>query len=526
MAAGAWYAEYHFRKFQNMQDPDEWLDPWQDIEKAVVAASDLGDKALVKIYISEADNKLIRIDGSDKMFLSINLIELLCVYGKNADYRLLYLGIVDKLLNVDTNVIRIEDILNLRISLAMLIGDKALIIDSHEKAVKEYERLGDEEHDNFFRSVAYYKKALLHYDEILKRQEAVASKKNAAKAKTAAQSQKDAPSQTDATKAKIVALKQKLSDTEKASIKRMHLFGYKIDVSDIIKQQDIYFAGLDFRECIILLCALLRFRTKDEIKRIVDEDAKSGSLSMFLSQSVLDHKGHVIDTLPGLINTSDDKIITKNMIRKESELERLDGDLVLRRQLQIISQTQFSISDIEPYLVNNAIVPDGRSSIMAKGFYYGLKGDMMLAMNILSSEMENVFRNLAAMCGDNVYGLKGDFSEEFETLTAIFKFDKLNECVDPDIIFLFDGMMNQLLGANIRNIVNHGMMSEAESNSGNVLYFFCACMKYIFQYSDPFNNVDDATLEKLKKNIREGRKVKIGADAISFGKADDGIDGR
>lgn len=237
-------------------------------------------------------------------------------------------------------------------------------------------------------------------------------------------------------------------------------------------------------------------------------------------QSILDHDGHVIDTLPGLLNTSDEKIITKYMIRKECELERWEGDLALRRQLQIISQTQFSLSDIDPYLENNAIVPDGRSSIMAKGFYYGLKGDMMLAMNILSSEMENVFRNLAAMCGDNVYGLKGDLSEAFEPLTTIFKFDKLNECVDPDIIFLFDGMMNQPLGANIRNLVNHGMMSEAEAGSGNVLYFFCACMKYIFQYSDPFNNVDEATQAKLKKNVREAQKVRISTDSITFEKAD------
>lgn len=281
LAAGAWYAEYHFRKFQNMQDPDEWLDPWQDIEKAVVAASDLGEKALEKKYITEVESKLIRIDGRDKMFLSINLIELLCVYKKKADYRL-YLDIVDKLFNGDSNVIRFEDILNLRISLSMLIGDNGLIIDSHEKAVREYERLGYEEQDNLFRAVDYYKKALFHYEEILKRKKVELPRADAARAETSAPSQKDDPSQIDATKAKIAALRQKLSDTEKAAVKQMPSFGYKIDVSDIMKQQDIYFAGLDFHECIILLCALLRFRTKDEIKRTVNEDAKSGSLSMFV----------------------------------------------------------------------------------------------------------------------------------------------------------------------------------------------------------------------------------------------------
>ena len=56
---------------------------------------------------------------------------------------------------------------------------------------------------------------------------------------------------------------------------------------------------------------------------------------------------------------------------------------------------------------------------------------------------------------------------------------ELLDCYDNDIIFTFKGLLNEKAGANIRNEVAHGIISEAACGSGVCLYFGAAVIKVL-----------------------------------------------
>ena len=65
-------------------------------------------------------------------------------------------------------------------------------------------------------------------------------------------------------------------------------------------------------------------------------------------------------------------------------------------------------------------------------------------------------------------------------------------------MFSFKSLLNEQAGANIRNNIAHGIMTETDSASGASLYFICAFIKFLAFYSQEFYRIL-ASNERLKE---------------------------
>ena len=65
---------------------------------------------------------------------------------------------------------------------------------------------------------------------------------------------------------------------------------------------------------------------------------------------------------------------------------------------------------------------------------------------------------------------------------------------------MFKGLLNEQAGANIRNEIAHGIMSEYKGNSGASIYLICALIKLLV-ISSPTCLDMIVSNEKLKSNV-------------------------
>jgi hypothetical protein len=89
------------------------------------------------------------------------------------------------------------------------------------------------------------------------------------------------------------------------------------------------------------------------------------------------------------------------------------------------------------------------------------------------------------------------FSKEYTTskkcgleVLCIFELPELIDCYDNNLLFLFQGLMNEHVGANIRNEIAHGLMSEAKGNDGAARFFFCWVLKLLALTARNFYEID------------------------------------
>lgn len=128
-----------------------------------------------------------------------------------------------------------------------------------------------------------------------------------------------------------------------------------------------------------------------------------------------------------------------------------------------------------------------------------MTGHMSDALDKLAPNVENIIRNLAEMCGDlmTYYDPKEGVQQK-KVLSQVFLGEKLNDSIEENILFTFDGLLQQKAGSNIRNRIGHGLNTEGECSAGDCIYFVMLVMKFCALYCDSF--VDE--FEKRKHIIK------------------------
>ena len=276
----------------------------------------------------------------------------------------------------------------------------------------------------------------------------------------------------------------------------------KIDITDEIKAIKSNMEGLSFEESIVRMIQMVEFNKKAEIKERVAKEVENNIFMHIFRHNKVDDQGQIVATFPPLdINDieKDPKLLELYMYQSEYRRQSITGDIRLKMVLEII-RNKFSITNsMVDFLVNdNLIVPKGREKVFKSGICLFLKGDYYEALHILAPQTENLFRNIACEVGALTIMQKPDGSSIEKSLGQIFSLPEFLESYDNDIIFTFRGLLTEPAGANIRNEVAHGLISEYACSTGACLYFGVALIRLLAYTSKEYYRIRNES-DKLKK---------------------------
>lgn len=469
------YARLAAESFRDMFlecfDPEEWTDCYDCIKKAIVLSSVIGDKDGREECLKLVFDKVVEINGGDRLFLSIRLVELLIDQKANCDYAVL-ISAVKKLLKNNISH-RLESIYELLFKLYRKCKNKEGERAAHMDYARTLESFSGA-HSTFsqsMQSVNYLKQAIKEYSNW--------------------GDEKD-----------VNRVKKTLEEVERVIPGLMKSHEYRTDMSDTYEIIDEMYENLSFQEALIQLAKTVYIRKVDEIKKATVDNTRKNVFSSLAQKTFIDNDGHTvakIDPLSIKNPEKDEELFVQHMINDEQRYEDLQGHYILRYQINKIEKMEFSVDDVYDIVSDSIIIPEGRSKIIAEGLYYGLKGEMYLSLHILVPQTEQIFRRLASECGDVVFDVKNNGIEQASMLKSVFELPNLNECCDESILFVFKGMMIEKSGSNIRNLIAHGLMDEPQAYSGNAVFFLCSLIRLILFSSRKVLLINNAS-DRLKMN--------------------------
>jgi hypothetical protein len=263
----------------------------------------------------------------------------------------------------------------------------------------------------------------------------------------------------------------------------------KVDVTDSRKIIDSLFSGKSIQEQVIRLALLAPIYKKSDIKEKVLSNATNPIAAIF-GMNILSQQGQTVATLPALnISTPEENMeaLEQHMYYQLHIEELARGATALRLALDLIREENSILEeDLNFLIIDNSIIPKGRERIFRTGLFYGIKGDIYLALHILAPQVENMLREAAQKNGAIVTTLKDDDTSDVKLLSSLLKLPELTNIFGEDILFMLAGLMNERVGANIRNKIAHGIMSEYEGNDHVAVFFFCLILRIITFYSPTF----------------------------------------
>lgn len=282
---------------------------------------------------------------------------------------------------------------------------------------------------------------------------------------------------------KADAAHKRLVEIQKEIPKIMVPFSVELDIKGVIDNLKANMEGLSFEECVIRLTQMFVFEKQEDIKKRVIKEFKDNPISHLFGKSLINAQGQTVLALHPLDihdPEKDPKLMELHMYQNALEKQKVAGDIWVKNAL-IIIRDKFVIdkSMVEFLVKDNPIIPDGRERIFQSGLYMFLNGDYYEALHILAPQVENLFRNIAREVGGLTVTLEKDGSSMEKVLSSILSLPELVDCYDNDILFTFRGLLNEQAGANIRNEIAHGIISEYACSTGVCLYFGVAVIKLL-----------------------------------------------
>ena len=126
---------------------------------------------------------------------------------------------------------------------------------------------------------------------------------------------------------------------------------------------------------------------------------------------------------------------------------------------------------------------------------------MPTAMHLLMPQIEHGIRCLAHECGAVVYKTDKNGVEESLSLESLFNAPEIVECLDDIFLFNLRLFYTSEYGFGMRNIIGHGLRSDAELQASSSLATWWFTLKICCMYSPEL-------VKRLNKQIEERSKDK------------------
>lgn len=207
-----------------------------------------------------------------------------------------------------------------------------------------------------------------------------------------------------------------------------------------------------------------------------------GVMDQFATCDICNASGKVVCRVPPVCLSDEESIEKRMYMRARKEEQFLEQILIRPIVDELIQRDDFTDDSLRFLFDFNSVIPEDRASIIGYGVYLGLIGDLYSSMHILAPQTENLFRYIRAKLGGNNthYNYESGIQKAYSLQRIFAHEDLLEKKIGRDVLFTFNGLMQQDSGSNIRNNIAHGLWNEAECESMAGLYFVVILMKFIY----------------------------------------------
>lgn len=421
-------------------DPEHWTQYVARMERAARLARQLRDTDLIEGVLNEVKDRVVELDGSDPLYLSSSLMDLLYFFGRG-----------------DPAAMR--DIAMKGARLAEYSGDFERVRTWHELVGRWCRRAGDDEGDRAARIAVASSLHRQGEQSSDPGQKLVASHF----LERAHEAYRNIPGM----RAQAEKVYAQLREAQRRSLKYMGPITTKIpNASELIRRARDWVAGKSRREALLALATVVQvtdFERETETAR--DLMARYPLQGLFGGVTV-DESARVVGRTRSAFTTDEKEFelaLWERVVRGVDlgyQVESQTGIVPAMNQLNL--EHSLGLEDMVDLVVHNPFVPPGHEELFARGFLAGFRWDLAESLSILVPQLENSLRHLLARAGNEVttrdkHGLQNFIqmgtmlSERRPDFEAILGTNVVQEL---RVLFLDQN------GADLRNRIAHGLMSH------------------------------------------------------------------
>jgi hypothetical protein len=137
---------------------------------------------------------------------------------------------------------------------------------------------------------------------------------------------------------------------------------------------------------------------------------------------------------------------------------------------QLLLEHAVTLEEMEQLAAYSPFVPPGRERIFSQGLYAGFGRDFLTSTHLLVPQIENSLRHLMQLNDLVVTKIDKNGIQRLIDLNEIVVDSRASMIVSEDVIFELRCLLTDNRGANLRNQLAHGMLSDGALASVEAVY--------------------------------------------------------
>ena len=423
-------------------DPEHWTGYAARIERAARLARQLRDRGLVDEVLEEVEKRVVELDGSDPLYLSCRLMELLHDFERG-----------------DPAAMR--DIAAKGACLAEEKGDFERARTWHDLVGRWCRRAADDYGE---------KAARIAMAESLRQQaEQCSDPGQELMATHFLEKAHDAYRNIPGMRAKAVEIYAQLRENQRRSVQYMGRITTEIpNASGLIRHARDCVAGKPLREALLALAAVVRVTDFAQETENARELVEKYPLQGLFGGVTMDFSGRVVARTRPAFATDEREFelaLWERVVRQADLGYQIDAQTGI---VPAINQMNFEhslrLEDIVDLVVDNPFVPPGHEELFARGILAGFRWNLAESLSILVPQLENALRHVLARARHEVtrrdkHGLQNFI--QMGTMLSDCRQD-LEEILGTNIVQELRVLFVDQNGADLRNQIAHGLMRHEQ----------------------------------------------------------------
>jgi hypothetical protein len=277
-------------------------------------------------------------------------------------------------------------------------------------------------------------------------------------------------------RARVDELRAKLVDIQPAAVASIPTISHKVDITEHVLQAEQAVAGKSFDEALVAFAGCAPIPEVSKLRETALRHEQRYPLTALMPKVFHSTSGKVIARQGSLMSndpTEQEAAIRLEMLALAAQYHEMLPQMTIdpaRRQM--VREHPIRSGDLVSLIRYGPIAPYEREAIIADGIVAGFYGDMVQAVHLLVPQLEHSVRVLLHRAGIQVSALDSFGIQRELNLNNLLYVSKLKELLGEDLVFTLQGLLVEPPGANIRNGMAHGLMSQGEFFSGSSMYLW------------------------------------------------------
>ncbi len=451
--------EAYIESALRLEDPAHWPPCLERMERALRLSASLGrgGTALKDRVLSELDSMLKRHRGTDPLFLTFRLINLLLEF-KHGD---------------------VQEYASYALTAAEAASDRQEFWQSKdyfELLADCCRRTGDADKEAEARRRAAE-------SLVLESEKAKLDGRGPAAATSILSDAVEAMRQVPGGKVRAAELHDQLLDLQRVAVTQLKRIATdSFDISELVNSAVGAVRDKAFSDAVLIFCQLHKPAVIEKLKRDVHDQGRIAVFGSLFSSEVMDSRGRVVARAPGLKPGADDLKddgLRWRMFRHARMMRGLAVQAFLNPARQeIVSSGPPGRLEILTLVRYSPWIPPGHMESFLRGLIAGFQGDMLVAAHIIPVQLEALIRHVVEIGGGTTSMLDPGGLQPERPLSALLETTQAKAAFGEDQVFELQDLLVDPLGTNLRNEVAHGMLTDEGFFGTEVMYAWWLMLKF------------------------------------------------